>query len=78
MSNRFELPSINVEQRSNEQNMQSVKSYLTDLPSVYLILFNFNIILCHAFPITAEHLRKRARKCAKTAFTTHKSVNGAE
>ena len=41
-------------------------------------LFNFNIILCHAFPITAEHLRKRARKCAKTAFTTHKSVNGAE
>lgn len=48
------------------------------LPSVYLILFNFNIILCHAFPITAEHLRKRARKCAKTAFTTHKSVNGAE
>nr|WP_317350526.1 hypothetical protein [uncultured Agathobacter sp.] len=30
MSNRFELPSINVEQRSNEQNMQSVKSYLTD------------------------------------------------
>lgn len=45
---------------------------------VYLILFNFNIILCHAFPITAEQLRKRARKCAKTAFTTHKSVNGAE
>ena len=30
MSNRCELPSINVEKRSNEQKMQSVNSYLTD------------------------------------------------